>query len=75
MKLPWSTLSVMLPRDHLENPSFGGWFWNAQKKGCREQSSPILPHRTHNLQLGERHIAWVHYLTDPSLTCCPSSEQ
>lgn len=66
MQLPWSTLLMVLPGDHLENPScWGGGFWNAQKKGCREQSSPILPHRTHNLKLGERHTAGVRYLTRP----------
>lgn len=63
MKLPWSTLPVVLSGDHLENPSFWGGFWNAQKKGCREQSSPILPHRTPNPKLGEKHITWVRYLT------------
>lgn len=65
MQLPWSTLPVMLPGDHLENLSFCEGFWNAQKKGCREQSSPILLHRTHNLKLGERHTAGVCYLTRP----------
>lgn len=46
-------------------PLILGGFWNAQKKGCREQSSPILLHRTHNLKLGERHTAGVCYLTRP----------
>lgn len=72
MKLLWSTLPAMLPRDCLRTMVHSlvwGVLECTDERGAGSSLLPSFPNGVHNLKLGEKQNTWVCYITS-SLTVC-----